>query len=221
MLMHLHLASVIRSRSMLCLFILIIGLSLFTSSCIDSGGNGGGSKKAPVTKILVIGDGISKGVGTEDRPWPGLLERQLGVPIPVGAKGGAQTAYGASQVGPLLTLNEPSHLLILLGTNDAFELTPLDTMRDQLQSMFDTAKAQDIVPVIATLPPIYGFDAKTTAHIGTINKMIRSVAGSANVKVVNLEKEFGDERALILPDGVHPSANGQALIVMAFAEALN
>lgn len=204
---------------------------LLAAGCDDSGGGGkkdGTAQPDPgeppgSPHILVIGDGISKGVGLgPDIPaWPKRLRYQLdGVPVTVAAQGGAETDYGAAHAEALIAQNEPSHLLILLGSNEVDDDNPPDAMQANYQTMIDAAQAADVTPIIATLPPAYGLDNTLILRGMSINRMIRALAAANGIAVADLEQEFGTDRSLLQADGLHPTAEGHVIIMAAFYDLL-
>ena len=174
-----------------------------------------------VLRCLVIGDGISKGVGLETGdPWPTLLRRRLRVEVPVNAIGGAGAADGADKIQDLIGQTGPSHVLILLGEDDVFNGTPLDEIRTHFQTMVDVARLNGVVPVVATLPPMYGLEEESLAFRVEVNEMLRDFADENWVRLADLGAAFGTNRDLIQADGIHPASYGHVLIMESFYEAL-
>ena len=211
--------------------LLLAGCMCIASGCSDSDespkpdsnpddGSGAPSQPKTVT-CLVMGDGLTKGVGLNaGDPWPALLKRRLSATVAVDAHGGVKVDRGAGMVQKLIDLNDPSHVLILLGTNDVAARTPLNEMEGHFQTMVDTIRRNKAIPILATLPPLYGFDEGTIDHWKEVNGMIRSFASANKVRLARLDKEFGTDRSLILADGIHPSANGHVLIMAASYDLL-
>lgn len=176
---------------------------------------------AGVLRCLVIGDGISKGVGLETGdPWPTLLRRRLRVEVPVNAIGGAGAADGAEKIQALIDHTAPSHVLILLGEDDVVNGIPLDEIRTHFQTMVDVARLNGVVPVIATLPPMYGLEANAFSYRADVNEMLRDFADENWVRLADLGAAFGTNRDLIQADGIHPMSYGHVVIMEAFYDVL-
>lgn len=174
-----------------------------------------------VTRCLVIGDGISKGVGlTEGSPWPTLLRRKLRVEVPVNAIGGAGVGDGAGKIQSLIDSTAPSHVLILLGEDDVVNGTPLTEIWAHFKTMVDVARLNGVIPAISTLPPLYGFSADVTAYEKEVNDLIRDFAAEYWVRLADLEDEFGTDQSLIQADGIHPASYGHVIIMEAFYDTL-
>ncbi|MFT7526647.1 MAG: acyl-CoA thioesterase-1 [Arenicella sp.] len=107
-----------------------IAVLLAIASCGGGDSNSGGASAQagmpqatpdqPVIRSFVaIGDSIGNGAGYVSVPWPELVQGAFGVSLVNDSINGRQTGQGLNLIRDLLTRHDPSHVLILLGTNDA------------------------------------------------------------------------------------------------------
>ena len=82
------------------------------------------------------------------------------------------------------------------------------------------AKANKTRPILANLTPMYDGHAVFQPAVEAVNPQIAALASSEGVRLVNLAGEFGSERSLIQPDGLHPSDMGTPVLAFAFAGAM-
>jgi acyl-CoA thioesterase I len=173
---------------------------------------------AATKRILVLGDSISEGFQLKpSEAYPMLLAKKLrkaGLNFEVTSA----SATGGTTEGGLERL--PAHLkrkidiLILeLGINDAFRGIPVDQIRDNLQQIIDKVRARNpkVRVVIAGMQlPNYAADD----YVSAFGKMFADLAGKNGAALVPylLDGVAGDP-SLNLPDGIHPNASGQKILV--------
>lgn len=195
----------------------IIILAALLAACGGGSSNGGGSDPQPTpvtaaTSVVAIGDSIGTGFGLAT-PWPVLLGQNIGAPVNNNSVSGEQTAYGLRIIGARLDAVQPTHVVIMLGTNDAIRGS-VDAAIGNLQSMVDAAQQRGVIAIVGTLPPITR-SATEDARAQQINAGIRGLSGAT---IVGVRAAFGDGRGLIA-DGVHPNQMGQQLIADTYAGA--
>lgn len=170
---------------------------------------------------VVMGDGLSTGVGLGERaPWPYRLERKLKKTVHDAAKGGTRIDYGVANIASILGTYEPSHVLILYGSNDVGAENASDYIAASLLQMVEIAKSSNVIPVIATLPPLYEREGDVVARLRRVNDKIRSMTDIEDVPLADLEAEFGSNRDLIQADGLHPTPEGHEVIATEFYNAV-
>ena len=184
--------------------------TLVLASC-DGGGDDDGGKD--VTKVLVIGDSITTGLGSS--PYPSILAGIIGKPVVNEGQNSRTTAQGLAITREAINRHQPSHLVILLGTNDAILGSSQFGAGQNVQAMVDIAKELGVKVIVGNLPPI------TRSKVE--NDRSRAISGYLfdvkGAKKVDIRKEFGEETDLLF-DGVHPNNDGQNLIAVAFSEKL-
>lgn len=200
-----------------------VRLSLFLATLLALGSCGGGSSGsgagastdpvAPAMRSLVaIGDSIGTGFGLAT-PWPTLLADILGAPVENNSVSREQTGFGLSIIEARLDAVNPTHVVILMGTNDAIRGSTGAAIAN-LQAMVDIARAKGVIAVVGTLPPITN-SLSSNARAEVISMGIRGLSGA---NVVEVRGAFGNGSGLIA-DGIHPNQMGQMIIADTFAGA--
>lgn len=192
--------------------------AFFLSACGGGSSDSGTAEQAgptPVTQmvsVVAIGDSIGTGFGIAT-PWPVLLGQSLGAPVNNNSISGEQTNYGVRIIGDRLDAVQPTHVVILLGTNDAIRGSVSNAIAN-LQTMVDAARQRNVIAIVGTLPPITRSRAED-ARAQQINQGIRTLNGAT---IVGVRAALGDGNGTIA-DGVHPNQSGQQIISDAFAGA--
>lgn len=123
----------------------------------------------------------------------------------------------------------PKVVVILAGTNDIAGNTgpsSLEMIQDNLTSMAEIARANDIRVVLASVLPAYDYPWKRglapAPKIVALNSWIRSYAADHGAVYLDYHSAMADARgglrAELTDDGVHPNAAGYA-VMAALAEA--
>jgi len=189
------------------LFLTFIALSACGGGSSDSGGSEAdtGSPTLERTKVVAIGDSIGTGFGIAT-PWPTRLANALGVEVVNNSQSGEQTAFGLGAISGLIESEEPSHVVIMLGTNDAIRGSVPGAINN-LQQMVDIANNQNVIAIVATLPPITRSGTEN-ARAAQISSGIRDLSGA---RIAGVRGALGNGAGLIA-DGVHPNDRGQQII---------
>jgi lysophospholipase L1-like esterase len=191
--------------------ITIAGLLFLLASCSDNGStsSGGGSSEPP-TKIVAFGDSI----GARFPNWPTIVSQNTGVPLANYSQDSLRTSHFVGRTNSILDSEKPSHLLILLGTNDA-RVGIVDGAVSNLQAMADSANARGITVIIGTIPPNLQ-DPSSNVRAAAISDGIRSLQGA---RIAEVRGALGDGAGLF-PDGLHPNEAGSSIIAGAFIDQL-
>ncbi len=190
-------------------------ISIFLVACGGGGSDSGGEQAPPtdpvaVRSVVAIGDSIGNGFGIAT-PWPTLLGGAINRTVVNLSVTNEQTGFGVSNIERLINENDPSHVFILLGTNDAIRGSVPNALAN-LQSMVDTARARDVIPIVGTLPPI----TRSTTENRRADEISRGIRRLNNAVVAEVRGALGNGSSTIA-DGVHPNQGGQQLITNAFA----
>ena len=172
--------------------------------------------QAPDRVIVAFGDSLTSGLGVPaDQTYPALLGARLrreGYPYKVVNAGvsGDTTAGGLRRVDWALRL-KPEIVILELGVNDALRGQSLASVRgnlDQLVMRFQTAGAHVLVAGMR-LPPNYG-----TPYAADFHRLFSEVARARNAPYLPFFLEgVGAIPRLNQPDGIHPTAEGYAIVV--------
>ena len=164
-----------------------------------------------VTNIVTLGDSIGAGF-CETIPWGIRLGQGLNVPVVNDSVAGRTLSEGLELVDELLAANKPSHLVVLLGTNDAL-FGDADTAISTMNAIVQRARSAGVNVVIGTLPPIF-----RSSEVNDRSKQITD--GYQNIKgavVADIRSAMGNDKSLFC-DSVHPNTLGQTAIVTAYLE---
>jgi lysophospholipase L1-like esterase len=115
-------------------------------------------------------------------------------------------------------------VLIMEGSNDLDLVDPLaiQSVITNLRAMIRDARSKNVRPYIATVPPMnpLGMRGGGSSLVGTLNDQIRSLAFQEGITLVDINQAFGNNLSLLGVDGLHPNANGYALIADTFFQTL-
>tara|TARA_B100001093_G_scaffold272903_1_gene260801 strand:+ start:4004 stop:4558 length:555 start_codon:yes stop_codon:yes gene_type:complete len=167
--------------------------------------------------LLVVGDSLSAGYRLDQgSSWVDILainaRRLLGTDVHVlnASISGETTTGGLSRLPGLLDRHQPNSVLIILGANDGLRGLPLETMRENLKSMFALVEAMGAQVLYAgvELPRNYG---------GPFTRAFRnaqdSIAKETGVSYLPFFLEpVALDRSLFQDDGLHPTADAQPII---------
>lgn len=129
----------------------------------------------------------------------------------------------------------PKIVVILAGTNDIAENTgpiTLEQIRDNMLSMVELAKANDIVPIVCSVLPAYDYPWRTgkapDVKIPKLNEMLQAMCSEQKVPYLDYFTGMADDRnglpKAYTTDEVHLTKQGYAimeeLVEKAIKEAL-
>ncbi len=201
--------------------VLILGLafsafmyfSLNTASKVTNGGN----FVPPHTKIVAFGDSLTAGYDlSPDEAFPAHLQKILlekGYDAEVINQGiSGDTTSSALRRFPHILDMQPDIVILELGANDVLKHQSIDTARENLTFTIEKMKENGIIVLLAGLQspkyyPIYFSD----------EDFYSDIAKKTGVTLYpNFMKGIYDKKTvpadLVLPDTVHPSANGAKVI---------
>src|SRR5574342_210616 len=157
--------------------------------------------------IVCFGDSLTAGFQSPtyanpagaETPYGRFLQEQLGPAVEIRISGicGELTGEMAMRFRQDVLRPQPSHVVILGGTNDlGWNAQPADIMRN-LVKMYESARASQIVPVPVTVPSIRAEEASASpdaeAWIGQhlqrrvdLNNLIQDYAVSKQLRWIDL-----------------------------------
>lgn len=197
-------------------------------------------KAEGIVRVVCIGDSITKGGYWNDR-FGGNLGEGYEV-IGLGVNGATGLASGIDQGRPLAYVDQdeyalslryaPDVVVIMLGTNDSKGVNHKQIMADGgAQYKRDIAAIIQSYQVLKTNPIIYlalpptVYREKTTESINnenleaTIIPLLLEVAAETGVRVIDTHAVTAN-MSECFPDGVHPNADGKAVIAQTVAQAI-
>jgi len=183
---------------------------------LASGAAAPGSLAAEERVIVAFGDSLTAGLGVDaGRTYPALLGERLkreGYDYRVVNAGvsGDTTAGGLRRVDWALRL-KPEIVILELGVNDALRGQTLTSVRanlDQLVSRFHAAGARVLVAGMR-LPPNYG-----DRYAEDFHRLYGDVARARHAPLMPFFLDgVGAVAHLNQADGIHPTAEGYAIVV--------
>ena len=167
-------------------------------------------------RIAVLGDSLATAYGVAvEEGFPAQLERRLRaegydcVVLDAGV-GGDTTAGGLARLDWALA-DRPSHVIVELGGNDGLRALPPEQMEQNLDAIVSRLRNSGVAVLLAGMraPPNLG-----RAYGEVFEAVFARVAQRHDVPLYPffLEGVAGDP-GLNQPDGVHPTADGIAIIV--------
>ena len=171
----------------------------------------GAASAAPA--VLILGDSLSAAYGIpQDRGWVALLQHRLteaGFPHRVvnASVSGETSVGGRNRLPRLLAEHSPVVVVVELGANDGLRGIAPKVLAENLTAMVSAARAAGarVLLLGVKLPPNYGgaFNAR-------FERVYASVADESDTALVPFFLEgVAEDRALMLPDGLHPAAEAQ------------
>ena len=183
-----------------------------------------GLNAADERTIVILGDSLSAAYGMEvSESWPSLLQRRLdenGHEYRVfnSSIAGDTTQGGAARLPRLLEKQNPAIVLIELGGNDGLRGLPIEVTRGNLASMIEQSRAAGAEVIISEIriPPNYG-----RSYTEKFTGMFHELAAEYSITLLPfLLEDVALEPGMMLPDGIHPSAKAQPVILGAVWEVL-
>jgi acyl-CoA thioesterase I len=166
--------------------------------------------------LLVFGDSLSAGFGLEaGLSFPDFLQKKLDAekyPWHVINQGlsGDTTEGGVSRIDSATAL-KPEIVVLELGGNDGLRGLPLETTRDNLNTMIVAFQKAGAKVVLAgmTLPPNYGLD-----YIHKFENIYRDLAKKYKLPLIPflLADIVTSDMRYIQRDGIHPTAAGCEIV---------
>jgi len=179
---------------------------------------------AQAATILVWGDSLSAGYQLRSgQEWPVLLQTRLeekGFPHEVvnGSVSGETSAGGRSRLPGALEEYEPDLVILELGGNDGLRGLRVELLAENLEAMITAAQASgaEVLLVGMEMPPNYG-----RRYVDRFRDTFSEVAERTGVKLLPFMLEpIAEDREYFLPDGIHPTAEAQPLILDTIWEKL-
>ena len=176
------------------------------------------SPAAPVTDapvILALGDSLTAGYGlAQSQAWPTLVQARLkaagyGHRVVNAGVSGDTSAGGLARLDWQLS-QKPAVVVLELGGNDGLRGLPVEHTRDNLAKIIQRCQATGATVLLAgmQIPPNMGPD-----YTAAFRDMYPSLAKEFGVPLIPflLEGVAGDTK-LNQRDGIHPTAEGQAIL---------
>jgi len=168
--------------------------------------------------ILFFGDSLTSGYGLDDpttQAFPGVIQQKLADSgrsyrvINAGLSG--ETSSGGIRRIDWILRQPVSVFVLELGANDGLRGLPLDLLRDNLQKIIARVRAKnpEVLVLVAgmQMPPSMGDYAPEFAAV-----FPRLTANNGATLIPHLLEGVGGVPSLNLPDGIHPTPAGHAIV---------
>ena len=179
--------------------------------------------RVAATTIAVLGDSLAAGYGLpETEAFPAVAQELLrgqghDVRVLNAGVSGDTTAGGLNRLDWILQ-QAPDILVVELGGNDALRGQPLDNIEANLRQIVRRARAQRarVLLLGMDLPANYGPDY--SRDFAAIYERVARDEGA--MLLPGFVREVGLDPALLQPDGLHPTAEGQRRLATSLVPAL-
>lgn len=169
---------------------------------------------ASAATILVFGDSLSAGYGLpRDTGWVTLLARELAPRHRVinASQSGETSAGGLTRLPQALARHRPDVVVLELGANDGLRGLPLTALAANLGQMVTLCRNAHarVLLVGVDLPPNYG-----APYLKAFRAVFDTLATRQKLRYVpHLMAGFAGNLALFQPDGLHPLAAAQPVMM--------
>ena len=173
---------------------------------------------AKTLQIVALGDSLTAGYGLPGKAdaYPARLEARLredGFDVDVINAGvsGDTAAGGRARLGWTLGGTKPDIAIVALGANDALRGLPPGQMRDNLDAIITAFKEAGAKVLLAGMlaPPNFGRD-----YAAEFNAVFPALAEKHDVPLLPFLLEgVAMQAAMNQDDGIHPNAEGVAIMV--------
>lgn len=161
-------------------------------------------------KIYALGDSITYGFPYgPDHSWVRILAQMTGLAIINGGVNGDTTTFMLHRLSQAFYHN-PSHLLLLGGTNDAYWGQDLHTVTQNIREICLRCLDHKIYPILGT--PIPLDEPQVEAILAEYRAFILEIAEKEGIPLIPFHKAFRAEnrrfKAELTIDGCHPNFDG-------------
>jgi len=171
--------------------------------------------KPPV--ILVLGDSLSAGYGlAPGQGWVSLLQQRLkkegyGHRVVNASVTGETTDGGLARLDRALATHKPGIVVLELGGNDGLRGLPVSRVETNLGLLITKSRAAgaDVLLLTVSMPTNYGPKYTTSYQKIYDDLRARYQIGSAAL----MSPELALNLAYFQPDGIHPNAKAQPLLL--------
>jgi len=167
--------------------------------------------------ILVFGDSLSAAYNIrQEQGWVSLLQDLLiqknrAVKVVNASISGETTSGGLERLEKQLRLHTPNIIVLELGGNDGLRGFNLATTRDNLNQMVEMSINHSSKVLLAgiQIPPNYG-----RTYTQRFSAIYTDLAKQPQVKLIPfILDQVATKKEFMQPDGIHPNADGQPLIL--------
>ena len=175
-------------------------------------------------KIVAIGDSITYGYPYEPAlSWFNMAVTQLNIDYVNNGINGDTTDGMVARFDQHVLRYEPSHVIIMGGTNDAYAEITVDHVINNIRKMVEAAFQSNIIPLLGL--PIPCNDLAEEQLLGQYREEMRQFADDSNIEVIDFHKGMVEKNGVNLKagfhcDGLHPNEAGYKIMADIAAQIL-
>jgi len=167
--------------------------------------------------ILVLGDSLSAGFGlAPGQGWVSLLQQRLkkegyGHRVVNASVSGETTDGGLARLDRALVTHEPAIVIVELGGNDGLRGLPVSRVEANLGQIVtkSLAAGADVLLLSVSMPTNYG-----PQYTSAFRQAFENLGRRHDIAVGALMSAgFARDLSLFQPDGIHPNARAQPLLL--------
>jgi acyl-CoA thioesterase-1 len=167
--------------------------------------------------ILVYGDSLSAAYGiAQQQGWVALLQERLsrqnyGYDVINASVSGETSSGGLSRFNAALVASKPAIVILELGANDGLRGLPVEAMKANLGQMIKLSKTAGAAVLIIgmQIPPNYG-----PQYTKSFSQTYAQLSQKHQSPLVDfMLTDIAAKPDLIQPDGLHPNALAQPIIL--------
>jgi len=190
-------------------------LFLFTLCLIAAAPLAARAAQPPV--ILIVGDSLSAGYGlVAGQGWVSLLQQRLkregyGYRVVNASVSGETTDGGVQRLKRALDQHHPAIVVIELGGNDGLRGLPVTRVHSNLELLITQSRAAgaEVLLVAIRVPANYG-----QRYATSFKGVYTDLANRYKIGLVPfLSDQLAVDLALFQPDGIHPNAQAQPMLL--------
>ncbi|MEN0088121.1 MAG: arylesterase [Pseudomonadota bacterium] len=175
------------------------------------------AQEAGTVRVVALGDSLTAGYGlATNEAFPVQLEaalREVGIPATVENAGvsGDTTTGGLARLDWSLGAENPELVIVALGGNDFLRGIPVERTRQNMEQLAETLESREVPTLVAGMlaPPSMGAE-----YEAAFNAIYPDIAENTGAFLYPFFLEgVAFERDLNQPDGIHPTAEGIAVMV--------
>jgi len=175
------------------------------------------ARSAAPPVILVLGDSLSAGYGlAPGQGWVSLLQQRLkkegyGHRVVNASVSGETTDGGLARLDRALATHKPAIVVLELGGNDGLRGLPVARVQTNLGLLITKSRAAgaEVLLLTVRMPTNYG-----PQYTGSYQKIYDDLRSRYKVGVAAImSPEMALDLAYFLPDGIHPNARAQPLLL--------
>ena len=169
-----------------------------------------------------MGDSLTQGYElTIEESWPHILFEKLHIQVINSGISGDTTGGMLARFQPHVIKHNPSHVIIMGGTNDLWINVPECVILSNILAMTRQAKYKGIIPIVAIPPGCIGADdlpeENLFSNLEQLGSLVRSYQQSLRKFVLEDERyyiDFSDclKKEDYMEDGIHPNKKGHHIM---------